>query len=322
MRRFAGLLTLVLFSCLAASVRAEPVTAPIKLFNGRDLTNFYTYLVKYGKNNDPEKVFTVEQETVLVPAGRRLLRGRPRYQAVTQGMIRVSGKVFGCFTTEKEYENYHLVVEFKWGDETWAPREKATMDSGILLHCVGADGAAGPWMESIECQMIEGGTGDFILVRGKGQPKLTVTAEQRAGQWYYKPGAPAKEFSGGRINWSARDPDWKDIKGFRGKHDLENPIGQWNTLECICDSGKITNILNGRVVNAGTNASHTKGKILFQSEGAEVFFRRIDLLPLSRSRLSTQRLSEKGTGPLDSRRKSLFHGANPRVLSPFRTASQ
>ena len=32
----------------------------------------------------------------------------------------------------------------------------------------------------------------------------------------------------------------------------------------------------------GTEASHTKGQILFQSEGAEVFFRRIDLLPLKK----------------------------------------
>lgn len=245
---------------------AEPVTKPIKLFNGKDLTNFYTFLRGLGKNKDPDKVFTVKD-----------------------GMIRVSGQTFGCFTTEKEFENYHLVVEFKWGNKTWPPREKATRDSGILLHCVGEDGGSsydkqgrpsGPWMESIECQMIEGGTGDFILVGGKGKPSLTVTAEQRGGQWYYKEGASPKEFKGGRINWWGRDPEWKDVLGFRGKHDVETPPGEWNALECVCDGGKITNILNGKVVNAGTNASHTKGKILFQSEGAEVFFRRIDLLPL------------------------------------------
>src|SRR5262245_7619353 len=171
----------------------------VKLFNGKDLSGFYTYLgapakgeKPYGKNNDPEKVFTVHD-----------------------GMIHVSGKVFGCFTTEKEYENYHLVVEFKWGTKTWPPREKKTMDSGILLHCVGPDGGSsydkdgnpsGPWMESIECQMIEGGTGDFILVGGKNRPKLTATAENRDKGWYYNPKAPAKEFVGGpRINWYGRD---------------------------------------------------------------------------------------------------------------------
>ena len=38
-------------------------------------------------------------------------------------------------------------------------------------------------MESIECQMIEGGTGDFILVKGKNQPSLTSTVEKRGKQW-------------------------------------------------------------------------------------------------------------------------------------------
>jgi hypothetical protein len=238
---------------------ADAVTQPIKLFNGNDLTNFYTWLKGLGKNNDPQKVFSVQD-----------------------GMIRVSGESYGGFITEKEYENYHLVVEFKWGTKTFKPREKATRDSGILLHCVGEDGAAGgTWMESIECQMIEGGTGDIILVAGKGKPSVTVTAEER-GQWYYKEGGSPKEFKSGRINWWGRDPEWKDVLGFRGKHDVENPVGQWNTLECVCAGDKLTYILNGKVVNAATNSSHTKGKILFQSEGAEVFFRRIDLLPLKK----------------------------------------
>src|SRR5438067_2070334 len=101
--------------------------------------------------------------------------------------------------------------------------------------------------------------------------------------WSYDPAAPAKVFAGGpRINWYGRDPGWKDVQGFRGKDDVEHPAGQWNTLECVCAGDTITNILNGKVVNRGTNSSHTKGKILFQSEGAEVFFRKIELLPLKK----------------------------------------
>ncbi len=51
-------------------------------------------------------------------------------------------------------------------------------------------------------------------------------------------------------------------------------------MEVICDGGTITNIVNGYVVNRGTNSSLTKGKILFQSEGAEIFFRKIEVRPL------------------------------------------
>ncbi|MGF1580229.1 MAG: DUF1080 domain-containing protein [Gemmataceae bacterium] len=257
-----SVLLLVGFILLVPSVRAEDVTKPIKLFNGKDLTNFYTFLAKYGKNKDPEKVFTVKD-----------------------GMIRVSGRVFGCFVTEKEYENYRLVVEYKWGKETGPKRRFQARDSGVLLHCVGEHSAAGGvWLESIECQLIEGGTGDFILVRGKNTPKLTARAEKRGGQWYYNPKADPKEFYGRRVNWFGRSPKWMDIVGFRGKQDVENVLGQWNTLECVCDEGTIINILNGTVVNKGTNASHRKGKILFQSEGAEIFFRRIELMPLKKAK--------------------------------------
>jgi hypothetical protein len=262
--------------CLAwpwGQANAIPVTKPIKLFNGKDLTNFYTYLgapgkgeKPYGKNHDPEKVFTVEN-----------------------GMICVSGKVFGGLITEQEYENYHLIVEFKWGEKTWPPRAENARDSGILLHCIGADGAAGGvWMESIECQMIEGGTGDFILVKGKNSPSLTVeviyreTGSKKRKEPYYDAGAPPRNFTSGRIDWYGRDPMWRDVKGFRGKHDVERPVGEWNTLECVCQGRSITNILNGKVVNRGNNSSHVRGKILFQSEGAEVFFRRIELRPVTK----------------------------------------
>jgi hypothetical protein len=250
-----------------AAPAADREGGVIHLFNGKDLDGFYTYLSApkkgakpYGKDNDPEKVFTAHG-----------------------GMIRVSGKVFGYLATRKEYANYHLTVEFKWGEKTYPPREHAARDSGVLLHAVGADGAAGGvWMESIECQMIEGGTGDFILVGGKARPSLTAEAEKRGGQVYYKKGAPKVTLSSGRFNWYGRDPKWEDRKGFRGEMDVERPVGEWNRLECVCAGDTIRVILNGKVVNAGTRARPAKGKILLQSEGAEVFFRRIDLKPLKK----------------------------------------
>jgi hypothetical protein len=264
-RILASCLTVLLLGSLQRGIAEENV---IKLFNGKDLTNFYTFLRGEGKNKDSRQVFTVKD-----------------------GMIRVSGEVYGAFITEKEYENYHLIVEFKWGEITFDPRKDKTRDSGVLLHCVGEDGAAGGvWMESIECQMIEGGTGDFILVGGKDKPKMTAkvvakptgVGENKPDQFYYDPEGMSREFTGGRINWFGRDPEWKDVKGFRGKQDVEKPVGEWNILEVICDGDRITNKLNGVVVNVGTKASHTRGKILFQSEGAEVFFRKIDLVPLSK----------------------------------------
>src|SRR5437588_7368052 len=126
----------------------------IHLFNGKDLTNFYTYLAApqgekkpLGKNNDPLKVFTV-----------------------ADGAIRVSGEVWGAFITEKEYGDYRLIVEYKWGEKTYPPREKNARDSGILIHCQGEDGSFGAWMPSIECQMIEGGTAALLVLGNKEHP--------------------------------------------------------------------------------------------------------------------------------------------------------
>ena len=48
----------------------------------------------------------------------------------------------------------------------------------------------------------------------------------------------------------------------------------------ICDGDSITNIVNGYVVNVGTKSSLTAGKIIIQSEGAEIFVRRLEIRPL------------------------------------------
>ena len=164
-------------------------------------------------------------------------------------------------------------------------------DSGILLHCVGPDGAAGGnWMESQECQIIEGGCGDFIMVNGREKPSLTC--ETRVGpdrQLYFEKGGKAVTRNSGRFNWWGRDPAWKDVLGFRGSRDVEKPAGEWNRMEVICDGDSITNIVNGYVVNVGTKSSLTKGKIMFQSEGAEIFFRKIEVRPLDREGSITHR---------------------------------
>jgi hypothetical protein len=280
MRRF-GLATLVyaaLNLSLSSAFSTDGPIAPgeaIHLFNGKDLSNFYTWLVD-DKYQDPDKVFSVVDQVDGAPA------------------IRVSGRQWGAFITKEAYANYRLIAEFRWGLLTWGERKNKTKDSGILVHCQEPDGNTkpdfnGPWMLSVEFQIIQGGTGDFILVAGHGKdgnrivPALTVTASKdRDGEDVYDPNGTPREFRGGRINWFGRDPDWKDELGFRGKQDAESADGQWTRVEVICDGDKITNIVNGKVVNVGTRSSLTQGKIIFQSEGAEIYFRRIDLQPLSR----------------------------------------
>ncbi len=246
----------------------SPVDVAIQLFNGKDLNGLYTWL-RDTKYEDPRQVFTVKD-----------------------GVLHISGDGWGGISTKQAYGNYHLVCEYKWGERTWDTRKERTRDSGILVHCSGPDGGYnGIWMASIEAQIIEGGVGDVLVVPGKhadGSPvlPLSLTAEvakDRDGETIWKKGGERKTFSSGRINWYGRDPDWKDELGFRGKQDVDSPVGQWTRLEVICDDGHILIKVNGTVVNEGFDAEPTSGKITIQSELAEILVRRWELWPLDKA---------------------------------------
>ncbi len=232
----------------------------LKLFNGKDLDGWYTFLQHRGRNNDPKEVFTVHD-----------------------GMIRISGEEWGCITTEEEYENYRLLVEFKWAEKTFEPRLDNARDCGLLLHSQGEDGGSqGIWMHSIECQIIEGGTGDIIVV-GDGSDRFSVTCKvdpkKPGNALVYHPEGEEVTIRQGRINWYGRDPEWKDQLGFRGKKDVEKPAGEWNVLECIANGDQLTFFLNGTLVNRATQVKPSGGRIQIQSEAAEIYIRKVELTP-------------------------------------------
>src|SRR5690606_28979280 len=146
-----------------------------------------------------------------------------------------------------------LVMEFKWGEKTWGSRADRARDNGLLFHSEGEDGAfSGTWMHSIEVNIIEGGTGDFIVV-GDGTERFAITspvASERHGKTpVYQADGELVEINRGRINWYGRDPNWKDSLGFRGPQDVENPVGEWNTIECVVKGDSIDVYLNGKLVN-------------------------------------------------------------------------
>jgi hypothetical protein len=257
----ASLLVVLVFNGLTGCTKNQADVSDVQLFNKVSLDGWYTFLQNRGKNIDPLKIFSVQDS-----------------------MIRISGEEWGCITTEKEYSNYHLVVEFKWGEKTFGDRIDKTRDSGILLHSTGKDGGySGIWMHSIECQMIEGGTGD-ILVVGDGSNSFSASSKcvrKSDNQNYFSIDGDITTINKGRFNWWGRSLAWKDTLGFRGSQDIENPVGRWNRLECFVKGDSLMVLLNGIVVNKAFNVKPQKGKIQIQSEGAELFIRRIDLAPLS-----------------------------------------
>ncbi|MEO6328609.1 MAG: DUF1080 domain-containing protein [Ginsengibacter sp.] len=172
--------------------------------------------------------------------------------AVENGMLHISGKEFGYIATEKVYKNFHLAAEFKWGIKKYPPRDADTTkrDNGICYYFpLGEPDFV--WPKSIECQIQEGDTGDFWLIGG-----TTIVVDGIRSQ-----------------------PD--SFHRVQKKLDAEMPTGQWNRVEVIADNGRITYIVNDKVVNEGESPSLSEGKILVQSEGAEIFYRKIEIAELN-----------------------------------------
>lgn len=248
-------------------------TGIIKLFDGKSLANFEPWLVDQ-HSTDPERVFTVVDQIDGAPA------------------IRVSGQIWGGLLTKQAYRDYRLIVEFRWGGATWGERKDRARDSGVLLHAQGRLGNTGkdfngPWLRSIEFQIIEGGVGDILPVAGYGEngeqirPAVTTTTRKdRDGETVYDPKGTPNTLSSGRINWWGRSEDWADRLGFRGAQDVESPGLEWTRIEAVVDGGTLTYYVNGRQVNAASDSTFKEGRIMIQSEGAEIYFRRIELQPL------------------------------------------
>lgn len=244
-----------------------PADGVIRLFDGTSLGDCYTWL-KDTKREDPRKVFQVHD-----------------------GLLHITGDGLGGLVTNKHYRDYHLVLEFKWGERTWGERKNAAMDSGLLVHSNGIDGGySGTWMPAIEVQIIEGGVGDFVPVPGNdenGKPvQLSYTCHvgrDRDGEVIWNPEGPRDTFTLGglkRVNWFGRDPDWQDVKGVRGPQDKDSRPGEWTRLDVICDDGRIEVFVNGTTVNEAFDVSPREGRLQLQSELAEIYFRRWELWPV------------------------------------------
>lgn len=207
---------------------------------------------------------------------------------IHDGQLHISGAGFGAMNTKQAYRDYHLVVEFKWGDKTWGWRKDRARDGGILVHAYGPpDSIGNTYMASIEAQIIEGGMGDILVLGAKLKDgthlKTSLDCEyelDRDGEKRWKRGAPRRTVLDGRVNWEKRDEDWEDRLGFRGKDDPDAPVGGWNRLEVIARGDTLLYIFNGKVVNEGFAAVPSEGRISIQTEGAELIVRRYELWPL------------------------------------------
>ena len=204
------------------------------------------------------------------------------------GRLHISGRGYGYLATKQVFSDYHLVVEFKWGEHTWGNRKDRARDNGILVHAFGPHGACGgTWITSIEANIIEGGMADIIAIASRLpdgtvlHPSVTCEIEpDRDGEKRWRRGAPRQIVTSGRVNWEKRDEDWEDVLGFRGKDDVDAPVGGWNRLEVIAKGNTLRYLFNGRVVNEAFEVTPCEGRVCIQTEGAETIVRRWELWPV------------------------------------------
>jgi hypothetical protein len=249
------------------------------LFNGRDLTgwdSFMTnpdpawevaglkrdaagkYLEPIGLNRDPLGVFNVET-----------VDGEPA--------LHVSGQGFGVITTRESFGNCRIRVQYKWGEKKWGSKLNSPRDAGLLYYVHGEPGFDhATWPRSIECQIQEHDTGDLFALGAQ----TTVNARQEGPRrWLYDPaGTPTLFVSQPPIGNRC-------IK----LADLEVPHGEWNTLEVICFNGDSIHLVNGQVVmrlhhaqrlDGPAPAPLVGGQISLQTEGAELWYRRAEVMPI------------------------------------------
>ncbi len=137
----------------------------------------------------------------------------------------------------------HFILSLSW---RFSPVTKAEGNSGVLFRMTGPDKV---WPRCLEAQLMSRNAGDFF-----------------------------------RIGGFSIDTDPARTKGVRTAKLVaaENPVGEWNRYEIEVDGGDVELRVNGKVVNRGTKADLGAGKICLQSEGVEIHFKDVEIVPVKR----------------------------------------
>jgi hypothetical protein len=272
----------------AVAVRADDGWRP--LFDGRDFEGWTTfmaapppetdvpglkrddkgnYLEPIGSNRDPLHVFTIET-----------VDGGPA--------IHVSGAGFGVMTTNETFANFCLRMQVKWGEKKWGYKRTthAALDAGLLYYARGPAGIDHlTWPRCLEFQIQEKDFGDlFALGMTEATGKAHIVPDTINGHptksYFYDPnGAPTV--------FVARAPIGNRLRRIE---DMEQPHGEWNTLDLVCLGDSSIHIVNGKVVNrlyharipdGSSMATLDSGQICLQTEGGEVYYRDIEVRPIT-----------------------------------------
>jgi hypothetical protein len=250
----------------AAVSSLPPYAGPwTPLFNGRDLAGWSFYQDGIG-HVDSTNAVVVERGVIHMLGPRHTGSDRPG---------------FGHIATIREYGDYHLRLQYKFGERRFEPRLLAKRNSGVLYHMFPETDRV--WPNSVEFQLEESDVGDAILINTRCWPGNDLGGT---------PAWPEQVSFGSRVTFTVAEPRPAIERQHLHKNgDFERQLA-WNTVELIASGDKAAQLVNGRIVNTlyelvGQDVHDrnvyrplTRGRIGLELEGAEVFFRNVEIRPL------------------------------------------
>ncbi|TWB40474.1 uncharacterized protein DUF1080 [Nitrospirillum pindoramense] len=266
----------------AQRLRLVDVPAPagpaVSLFNGHDLRDWDAWL----GYPDPARTYLARPGQTPVgtdPAAIAKIVHVVREEG--EPAIFITGQIWGGIVNRGDHANYHLRLEYKWGRARYAPRLALPPNNGLLYHSHGAPGAVyGTWMAAAEFEIMQGSVGMVVPVG----PDVTATTDVGRDPTLIDP--QRRYMKGGRAV-VVTPPAWN----VEAASDAEKPAGQWNVLDLYVLGDQAVHVVNGvpvmvvrdlRMREGGAWVPLTHGRIQLQSEGAETYFRRITLEPITR----------------------------------------
>ncbi len=275
----------LLLACLMLCAAARADDGWKSLWNGKDLSGWSVWIGKPHASVALDGLAKDEKGNYTQPIGARDPLGVFTVVPKVDGQpaIHVSGQVFGELRTKESFSNYHLRLQFKWGEKKWPPRDKPATrrDSGLLYHVHAAPGAEGrTWARSIELQIQEHDVGDLYAVGSLISVRSKLRPDTKPPIFDYDPSAGWNQFS------QVPGSDGRCIK----QPDNEKPTGEWNTVELVCLGADSIHIVNGKVVmrlhdprriDGPTPVPVTAGPLILQSEGAELYYRAVEIRPIT-----------------------------------------
>lgn len=174
---------------------------------------------------------------------------------VEDGILKCTGKPIGVMRTERQYENFILVIE-------WRHMEPGG-NSGVFVWADGEPFEDRRYPTGMEVQMLDT---QWDEINGR-DPEYTH------GHLF-----PVMALEG---TGTVPDNPSSVVEGrSRALENRVNGTGEWNRYTVVCVDGTLKLSINGKFVNGIRSPERKKGYICPESEGSEIHFRRIDIMEL------------------------------------------